>query len=855
MILHPRLLILLLFSSVILLSCDSNEKLKGEPHPKISGAYFALNAISGQRAYPANDIPQSGIYKSFKYAQSNLIDRNKTINQPWETLGPHNTAGRTLNVIFNPQNTNTIYAATASGGLWKSHQMGLGVSWEYVKTGFPVTSVSAVAINPIDTNLMYIGTGEVYNYAGAGTGAAFRNTRGTYGIGILKSVDGGLTWTKSLDWTRLQRRGVNVIKIAEDIPATIFAGTSEGVFRSKDNGETWEHVLEVIMTMDLDIQPNNSDAIIASCGNFGSEGAGLYRTTDGGDNWTKITDPALPVGFQGKGMLDFSKSDPSIVYAAFGDGFLLDEGGTWLVKSKDGGVTWTLENDFDYSKWQGWFAHNVAVNPKNPDRASFVGIEAWVTVNGGSQIIGYSWGGLVSGTPPINGPDSDDPNYIHADIHDVIYHPTNTDTLIYATDGGLFLSVTGGQTFRSINGGLQTTQFYNGFSLAAEGDFAMGGLQDNSTVVYTGSKAWRRAYGGDGSWTALDAVNDSIVYASSQWLDIVVSFDKGNDFDRTRVPITEDEESAFIAPFVASKINTRTLVAGRTRMYKSIDNGYNWDLLNNGEPLNGDPIFAMDISKQFDDVIIAATAPINRRPEIFRTDNAGKDWVNITSNLPDRYITDIAISPNDVQVVYATIGGFGSNHLYKSNNFGESWIPIGVGLPDVPTNAIVIDPFEQGHLYVGNDLGVFFSENDGQTWEQLSVGLPDALIVMDLKIAVDANKIYIASHGNGAYRRDLESTIVSSTQTIPNLLDLNVFPVPAKDFLQFDFELKQKDQLSIQIFNVKGQQIANLENQLTLSPGRHQKNYNLPANLSAGNYLYQFQLGNKRITETFTILP
>jgi hypothetical protein len=156
---------------------------------------------------------------------------------------------------------------------------------------------------------------------------------------------------------------------------------------------------------------------------------------------------------------------------------------------------------------------------------------------------------------------------------------------------------------------------------------------------------------------------------------------------------------------------------------------------------------------------------------------------------------------------------------------------------------------------VGNDLGVFFSDNDGQTWEQLPVGLPDALIVMDLKIATDANKIYIASHGNGSYRRDLESSIISSSHNIPNLLAINVFPVPANDFLQFDFELEKKDQLSIQIFNVTGQVITSLENQLTLSPGKHSKKYNLPASISAGNYLYQFQLGNKRITKTFTILP
>ncbi|MEL6987321.1 MAG: hypothetical protein AAGK97_05775 [Bacteroidota bacterium] len=468
---HPRYLIISVCLLVMLAACTHSSTIKKDRylHPKVSGAFHALNELSSQRSYPNKNIPEDKFYQEYNYAQQSLQDNRRGGQQSWEALGPWNTSGRTLSMAFNPLNTNTIYAATASGGLWKSHQLGMGKSWQYVKTGFPVTAVSSIAINPVDTNEMYIGTGEVYNYEGVGTGAAFRNTRGSYGIGILKSSDGGRTWEQSLDWTRNQRRGVNVVKIDPENPSTIFAATSEGLYRSLDNGASWIQVLDVIMAMDVAIQSGPSNVLLVTCGNFGSEGAGLYRSDDNGDNWIQIDDPSIPVGFQGKAHVDFSESNPSVVYMSIGNGFWFDDGASWILKSEDAGLTWNLVNTFDYTRWQGWFAHNLAVNPKNDQEAVFVGIEAWVTQNGGGQLAGYTWGGLVTGTPPVDGPDSEDPSYVHADIHDVVYHPTNTDTVILVTDGGLFFSSNGAESFISINGGMQTTQFYNGFSVAKDG--------------------------------------------------------------------------------------------------------------------------------------------------------------------------------------------------------------------------------------------------------------------------------------------------------------------------------------------------------------------------------------------------
>ncbi len=166
---------------------------------KTNGAYEALNLFAMQRAYPAADIPRNAYQRADVQRKELQQAVNRSNPSPWESRGPWNTGGRTLALAFNPQNDRTIYAGSASGGLWRSYAQGEGVSWHRVPLGFPVLGVSSIEFAPNDSMTIYIGTGEVYNFDAAGTGAAYRNTRGTYGVGILKSEDGGVTWAKVMN--------------------------------------------------------------------------------------------------------------------------------------------------------------------------------------------------------------------------------------------------------------------------------------------------------------------------------------------------------------------------------------------------------------------------------------------------------------------------------------------------------------------------------------------------------------------------------------------------------------------------------------------------------------------------------
>jgi photosystem II stability/assembly factor-like uncharacterized protein len=785
--------------------------IRGE---KKSGAYDALNFWTMARAYPSVDIPNVARYAAYEEAKLNKLyktENHQTTNQ-WQAIGPHNKGGRTNAIAFNPQNPNTMYLGSASGGLWRSYTGGVGVDgWHYMPTGFPVLGVSTIAIAPNDSNTIYIGTGEVYNYDAAGTGAAYRNTRGTYGMGILKTTDGGLTWTKSLDWTYQQQRGIWAVKINPLNPNTVWAATTEGTYRSYDAGTTWTQVHNVVMVMDLVINPVDTNIVITGNGNFGSTGFGLYRTSNGGSSWTKITSN-LPTNFQGKIQLDIYNADPNIVYASIGHGFSVGgNNASWLCRSIDAGVNWVVRSTVDYSKWQGWFSHDISVDQSNPDNLIIIGIEVYKSTNGGSTIVQKSSGGLTSGfTPPIGGQEGND-NYTHSDAHDVKQHPTDHSTYYIATDGGIFRTTDFGETYESHNGRYQTTQFYNGTSSSQTDSLkVMGGFQDNSTDIYSGDLAWFRApVGGDGSWTSIDATNDNIMFASSQNLNMSKSSNGGSSFSNVSPP--NSNVTVFIAPYKLFIDNGNIIYAGRDRIYKSTTGGGNWTTTNNGNVLDGNPALSMEISYQTSEKVYVGTAPYLTRPGLFRTINGGISWDNITGTLPDRFPADIAVDPNDDNTVYVTFYGFGTGHVYKSTNSGDNWTDISDNLPDIPAPAVIVDPNNSFHVYIGTDIGVFVSTDGGGNWQDFNNGLPDAVQGMDLNITTVSNVIRVMTHGNGAYETKLMSQIPTDSGISPSpVTDFKLeqnYPNPFNPSTKINFTIPNSTFVNLTVYDAIGNKV------------------------------------------------
>ena len=698
----------------------------------ISGARKALNFLTRARAYPQKDIPGGIYYKS--YLQTKRMSLNKTSlaidsKNSWKTMGPLNVPGRMLCLALDPQNSNTLYAGSASGGLWRTFDVTpSGVNWERIPTGFPTLGVMAIAIDQENSNTIYIGTGEVYGYQKSIGGAVIRTTRGSYGIGILKTNDGGKTWEKSLDWSYNEERGIQCIRINPLNSKSIYAATTEGIYKSTDAGANWQLVLPVLMGQDIIIHPTDTSKVMISCGNLGSPGSGIYRSLLAGKSWEKLKN--IPP-FTGKTLLGSYASNPDIVFASVADSLM----GIGLYRSDDFGSKWIIFHSYDVPIYQGWYSHFVAIHPEDLNQVIHAGVLPYKSLDGGKTL------SIINGANGI-----DHHNY----IHDLI----DPDIIYTACDQGVFRSTNFGRTFKNIGYGLQTAQFYNGFSSSStDSMLAMGGLQDNNTVIFYGAKDWVKVIGGDGCWTAINPQNNNILYGEAQYNYIHKSIDRGVSFFPATEGMDDDSSAAFVAPFIISPSNPSTLYSGRKRVYKTVDSADEWFATNNNTELDGNFTLSMAISADNPDIVYTGTAPTFTRSHIFRTVSGGISWTDVTGSLPDRYPMDIAIDPNNNEIVYVVFAGFGSGHVFKSLDAGTNWIDITGDLPDVPTLSIAIDPINSDHIYIGNDIGVYVSTDGGATWSTYNNGLPEAVTAMDLNISYLNRKIRIATHGNGVFQR------------------------------------------------------------------------------------------------------
>ena len=670
--------------ALLWIGCRAAPANEAEPI-KTSGAFEALSFWGTSRAYPERDIPVDAYSRAYEHSRDTLRGPVRDVHGPlgedgappplskWRPLGPTNGGGRTLAIAFDPVDASTVYAGAASGGLWRSTTGGVGArAWERIDTGFPVLGVSTIAFEPGSSSVIYIGTGEVYNHQNAGNLEANRATRGSYGIGILKSLDGGASWTKSLDWSYNQRHGVWMIRVDPTDTSVVWAATTDGVYRSADAGATWTRKLSVVMATDVIVHPTDPNIVLAACGNLSSAGHGIYRSTDDGDSWTQIVGGGVPASWGGKAQFGVTPADPNVVYASIGNGFSSAGAFTWLLRSTNFGQSFTLQTTTDYSLWQGWFAHDVAVSPTDPTHVVCVGIDVWRSTSSGVSLQQTSdWGDYFTGVIPPGGPEGP-ASYSHADHHDVAFHPTVPDLVYLANDGGVFRSLDGGLTFEGVNGGYQSQQFYNGStSHPTDPGLAMGGLQDNASAIYHGSPgAWSRwVLGGDGGWCAIDPTDPDTVYATAQYLFVGRSDDGGVSFSDVSPP-DQGGPVAFIAPLLLAPSDPSVLYGGSDHLFRSTNGGSSWSIRNGGSPVDGNPILAMAVAQEDEDVLYLATAPFSGSGSVHRTLDGGGTLTDVTGTLPDRYPGDLTVDPSDEATVYVTFSGFGTSHVFRSTDYG-----------------------------------------------------------------------------------------------------------------------------------------------------------------------------------------
>lgn len=846
-----RFLSLFLISGLIALSAwvflTTSSSTPTLPQQTTSGAGLSLEAWASERAYPGENISPTSYVNAFQQHRTKALEKSGLTEGEWESLGPENVGGRTLCLAFHPTDSNIIYAGTAGGGLWKTETQGVGQqAWQYVPTGFPIMGVAAIAIDQNDPDHLIIGTGETYGIGFARPGTENRLTRGTYGIGILQSKDGGQSWSQVLEFNQDQIIGIQDLEYNPLNDQEVYATTSIGVYKSINGGDNWALIFNRSNCVDLEIDPTNGSTLYVTHGNLNFDlnpaQSGIYKSINGGVDWVELTHINLPTAWSGNAKLVIAPDDANTIYASLQDAFFDSNASPprGILKSTDAGQTWANINRQDIARFQGWYSHDIAINPNNTSHIFNVGVDAWTSTNGGTNFTKRSdWAKWTFGLIDVAVPEGGD-DYVHADIHGVYYHPLIPNKVFLATDGGVFSSADEGLSFTTHNGGLQTTQFYaNMGSSATNPDFCIAGAQDNSTYIYRGSPSWSRVIGGDGMSAAVNQTNDQIVYGSAQGLYLVKSIDGGESFANASPVRVDGDRPAFSAPYELAPSNNNIMYAGMRNLHRSNNGGNSWSPTTSSTVDLTNYIVKIAISPTDPNVVYVATTPdpfsTPRAARLFKSSNAGQTFTPL-SGLPNRVCKDISIDPNDSDVIYTAFSGFGTQHVYKSVDGGSTWGSIDGDLPDIPTNTIVIDPLNSNDIYVGNDLGVYYSPDAGASWEAFSDALPEATMVVDLNISPSNRKLRIATHGHGIFQRDFVAEPLAN-QTAPLAFSTwKVFPNPSTDFVEIEVNVADRiPALTLTVHNELGQQVARIY-QGSATPGINSFQWHATPTLKRGTY-------------------
>jgi photosystem II stability/assembly factor-like uncharacterized protein len=763
---------------------------------------FPNDWMAKQRMYPYDHINPANYLSAMREASE--MQRMSAMRLEWEEAGPENIGGRITDIEVGPGNIDVIYIGAASGGVLKT--VDGGGEWTNVFANYPTISIGDIAIDPNNSNVLYVGTGE-----------ANSSSFSFFGSGIYKSTDAGAHWEFSgLEQSAYIGRIVvdpnNSQRIFAAACGNLFTTTDQrGVYRSTDGGQSWERVLFITdstAAIDLVQNPENPDILYAAMWervrglnyrrSFGNS-SGIWKTTDGGDNWTELTN-GLPAGNDvGRIGLAIAKSNPDVLYA-----FYDNQDFVGVYKTTNGGVQWTPTNHNQIQGMNssfGWYFGQVRVDPVDENRFYLLGMELWTSDDGGNSydnLAGY-W------------------NFdeIHVDHH-AMWIDENTGRVFEGNDGGLYYSDSHGQSWTKINN-LPITQFY-----AIDIDFnnperLYGGTQDNNTIrTLTGElDDWQPILGGDGMYTLVDYTDPTFIYAESQWGNLNRSSDLGYDFIWIGVPGSTDRTN-WSSPYVQDPEEPSVIYFGTYRIWKGTEYGLTWDIISDDLTKGGDgssfhTITTVGISKIDHNKIIAGSDD----GLVHITTDGGNNWSNITEGLPDRWITSVVFDPFEENTIYATLSGFRWDeplpHVFKSTDLGETWINISGNLPEIPVNEILCDPEFEDRYFLATDAGLFSTEDGGENWYGISAGIPNSPVVA-LKIHEPTLTLVVGTYGNSMYKIDLDDIVnhVASPVDGNGYFEMNVFPNPVSTVATIGFTVDSPCDISVRVFDINGKVVNNI---------------------------------------------
>jgi PKD repeat protein len=690
------------------------------------------------RVYPSGDItlPSQtyGNYNDWKSQNLNSVIPN-TINGNWTIVGPVGKpsgggAGRLNFIRFDPNDSNIMYVGAPDGGLWKS--VNGGVSWSTNTDDLAVIGVSDIAIDPSNSQIMYLATGD--NDAGD-----------TYSIGVLKSIDGGTTWNPSgLVFPVESARRISKILINPNNTQIIMAFASNGIWRTTDGGVNWTQPTGTFNSIkDAEFKPGDPSVIYAASTVF-------KKSTDGGLNWVTIN-----TGLTGVRRLAIAvtPANPEYVYVLAANS--TDSGFLGLLRSINSASSFSTRmsstatnnilgwDDGTDEGGQGWYDLALAASPTNDEEIITGGVNQWKSQDGGTtfSLISHWSGGY--GKP-----------YVHADVHDIIYFPGSGATCFSANDGGIFKSIDNGVSWTDISSNLSIAQQYR-FSLSSTNStMVLAGHQDNGTNRTVNGTSWTQVNGGDGMDCFIDRTNNNFQIASIYYGNYFRTTSGSTNFSNIDDPAVEGD---WVSPIHQDPVAQAVVYAGgRPALYKTSNiaaSTVTWTELATPNP-------AANTIKEF------ALAPSNNQViyvvksgsgGISRSVDGGVTFTSCTNPTTAVSPTWVAVSNTNPDVAFVVYSGYtAGDKVFKTNDGGLSWINLSSGLPNIPVNCIV---YHNGTLngdavYIGTDVGVYYRDNSLSSWVDFTSGLPNCA-VRDLEIFYPNNKLRCATYGRGTWESDL----------------------------------------------------------------------------------------------------
>lgn len=810
------------------------------------------------------------------FSQINQFKKSASkLNSAWTPYGPSELPpsfgpsshgmGRINCVTFHPTDSNIIYVGVAQGGIWKTTNA--GQTWMPIGDNLPIIRISDIAIDPNNTNTIYASVGD-YAYLGVALKTDGRKRHTHYGIGIYKSIDGGVTWTAtglSLEQNNLDASLIRRVIVNKNNSNELIAVGIEGIWKSYDAGQTWINKSSEII-WDLEENPLNNQTLYASTGyvltlNDGT--AGIIKSTNFGETWVSLN-TGIPVNAAQRVEIAVSLIDTNYVYAISCG---LDRGFEGFYASTNSGQTWqkryTTNSGINLLGWynsndpggQGTYDLAIVVDAKDKNKVYVGGINMWGTADGG-----YSWNGISFWLPYYG------EHFLHADQHQFKYS-VNNDAYFVANDGGLYRSdsiIIGTWNsadpnyefptrWKFVSDGMQITSFYRLGLRDAYGD-VIAGAQDNSTFYKEGN-TWVNIIGGDGMECALHPTDPLTLYGSYQFGNFVQSFDGGLSFNNIFQPF--DESGEWTTPFKISKNSPDILYIGYGNLYMSNNEGIsfqkksNFSTMSNGQQA---PISFFDIANSNENFMYVAKRIVhqqNEKTKFYVSTDGGTNWVNASSGLPDSlYATYISVDNEDPSTAWVVFSGFADGQkVYKTSNAGQSWTNISFNLPNIPVNTIVNQAGSTKNIvYVGTDNGVYYTYDGLNEWVPYSNLLPN-VIVSELEIHADSNKLFAATFGRGIWVTDLLSSAVGINDNKIEEANINLYPNTNNGNFKISIDNLKTTEIEVSIIDVQGKIVFNEKIQITnASLNREYK-----LNLNSGLYYFRIRSGKFSMAKSFII--